>query len=150
MVILYETFPTGQRGLVLGLMLLAGSLGPTIGPSLGGYLVQEYTWRAMFYLSLPTAMVSFIVTPLVLPKKEKPPRPAFDIWGLASMAVWGVALLLAMSQGQREGWDSTYIRTLLAIGGVFFGIFLLLELFGKHPFVELRLYRALVQFDGDC
>jgi MFS family permease len=91
-------------------MLLAGSLGPTIGPSLGGYLVQEYTWRAMFYLSLPTAVVRFIMTPLVLPKKEKPPRPVFDIWGLASMAVWVVALLLAMSQGQREGWDSTYIR----------------------------------------
>jgi DHA2 family multidrug resistance protein len=67
MVILYEAFPAGQRGLVLGLMLLAGSLGPTIGPSLGGYLVQEYTWRAMFYLSLPTAVVSFILTPLVLP-----------------------------------------------------------------------------------
>src|SRR4029453_16742214 len=55
MIMLYEGFPPGQRGLVLGLLLLAGSLGPTIGPSLGGYLVQEYSWRAMFYLSLPTA-----------------------------------------------------------------------------------------------
>jgi MFS transporter, DHA2 family, multidrug resistance protein len=142
MVILYEAFPAGQRGLVLGLILLAGSLGPTIGPSLGGYLVQEYSWRAMFYLSLPTAVVSFILTPLVLPRKEKPPRPAFDIWGLASMAIWIVALLLAMSQGQREGWDSAYIRTLFTISGVFFGLFLLLELLGKHPFVELRLYRS--------
>ena len=58
MVNLYEAFPAGQRGLVLGLLLLAGSLGPTIGPSLGGYLVQEYTWRAMFYLSLPTAVLT--------------------------------------------------------------------------------------------
>jgi EmrB/QacA subfamily drug resistance transporter len=143
MVILYEAFPAGQRGLVLGLILLAGSLGPTIGPSLGGYLVQEYSWRAMFYLSLPTAVVSFILTPLVLPRKEKPPRPAFDIWGLASMAIWVVALLLAMSQGQREGWDSAYIRMLFTISGVFFGLFLLLELLGKHPFVELRLYRNM-------
>ncbi|MGE3538832.1 MAG: DHA2 family efflux MFS transporter permease subunit [Candidatus Tectimicrobiota bacterium] len=141
MVILYEAFPAGQRGLVLGLILLAGSLGPTIGPSLGGYLVQEYSWRAMFYLSLPTAVLSFILTPLVLPRKAKPSRPAFDIWGLASMAIWVVALLLAISQGQREGWDSTYIRTLFALGGVFFVLFLLLELLGSHPFVELRLYR---------
>lgn len=141
MVILYEAFPAGQRGLVLGLIILAGSLGPTIGPSLGGYLVQEYTWRAMFYLSLPTAVLSFILTPLVLPRKDKPPRPAFDIWGLASMAVWVVALLLAISQGQREGWDSTYIRTLFAIGVAFFAVFLLCELLGKSPFVELRLYR---------
>jgi MFS family permease len=59
------------------------------------------------------------------------------------MVVWVVALLLAISQGQREGWDSVYIRTLFAIGGLFFVIFFLLEFFGKHPFVELRLYRNL-------
>lgn len=141
MIILYEVFPAGQRGMVLGLMLLAGSLGPTIGPALGGYLVQEYTWRAMFYLALPTAVVSFILTPLVLPKKDKPPRPAFDIWGLTSMAIWVVALLLAISQGQREGWDSTYIRSLFAVAGVV--VFLLLEMWGNHPFVDLRLYRNL-------
>jgi EmrB/QacA subfamily drug resistance transporter len=143
MVLLYEAFPAGQRGFVLGLLLLAGSLGPTIGPALGGYLVQEYSWRAMFYLSLPTAVVSFILTPIVLPRKEKPPRPAMDIWGLASMVVWVVALLLAISQGQRAGWDSAYIRTLFAIGGLFFVLFFLWELCGTHPFVELRLYRNL-------
>jgi MFS family permease len=59
------------------------------------------------------------------------------------MAVWVVTLLLAMSQGQREGWDSAYIRTLLTMSGVFFGIFLLLELYGAHPFVDLRLYRNM-------
>src|SRR6266446_8635141 len=140
MIILYEAFPPGQRGLVLGLLLLAGSLGPTIGPSLGGYLVQEYTWRAMFYLSLPTAVLSFILTPLVLPKRAKPPRPAIDAWGLLSMAIWVVALLLAVSQGQRHGWDATSIRSLFAIAGVFFVVFLLLELLQQHPFVDLRLY----------
>jgi DHA2 family multidrug resistance protein len=140
MVILYEAFPPGQRGLILGLYLLAGSLGPTIGPTLGGYLVQEYSWRAMFYLSLPTAVLSLILTPIVLPKIAKPPRPAIDAWGLVSMAIWVVALLLAVSQGQRHGWDATSIRSLFAIAGVFFVVFLLLELLQKHPFVDLRLY----------
>jgi DHA2 family multidrug resistance protein len=140
MVILYEAFPPRQRGLVLGLLLLAGSLGPTIGPSLGGYLVQEYSWRAMFYLALPTAVISLIVAPMVLPNPPRPARPALDLWGLLSMAVWVVALLLALSQGQRHGWDSTYIRSLLAIAGGFFGLFLLHELRQLRPFVDLRLY----------
>jgi EmrB/QacA subfamily drug resistance transporter len=140
MVILYEAFPPGQRGLVLGLLLLAGSLGPTIGPSLGGYLVQEYSWRAMFFLSLPTAVLSLILTPIVLPKIAKPTRPAIDAWGLLSMAIWVVALLLAVGQGQRHGWDATYILSLFAIAGVFFVVFLLLELLQKQPFVDLRLY----------
>ena len=141
MVILYEAFPPGQRGLVLGLMLLAGSLGPTIGPSLGGYLVQEYSWRAMFYLSLPTAVLSLILAPLVLPKTPRLPRPAVDGCGLLSMAIWVVSLLLAVTQGQRHGWDSTYIRSLFVIAGVFFVVFVVLELTQKQPFVDLRLYR---------
>ncbi len=141
MVILYQAFPIGQRGLILGLLLFAGSLGPTIGPSLGGYLVQTYSWRAMFYLSLPTAVLSLILAPLVLPKTEKPPRPAVDAGGLLSMTIWVVALLLAVTQGQRHGWDSLYIRSLLAIAGVFFVIFIVLELTQKQPFVELRLYQ---------
>jgi MFS family permease len=73
MVILYEIFPSRQRGLVLGLLLLAGSMGPTIGPTLGGYLVEEYSWRAMFYLSLPTAVFSLSLAPITLPKTSPLP-----------------------------------------------------------------------------
>jgi DHA2 family multidrug resistance protein len=141
MVILYEVFPVRQRGLVLGLLLLAGSMGPTIGPSVGGYLVQEYSWRAMFYLSLPTAVISFIMAPIILPKTARPPRPGFDPVGLLAMAIWIVALLLAITQGQRQGWDSTYIRGLFAIAGAFFVAFIILELTVKRPFLELGLYR---------
>lgn len=141
MVILYQAFPSGQRGLILGLLLFAGSLGPTIGPSLGGYLVQTYSWRAMFYLSLPTAMLSLILAPMVLPKTDKPPRPAVDVAGLLSMTIWVVALLLAVTQGQRQGWDSLYIRGLFATAGFFFVVFVVLELVQKEPFVELRIYR---------
>jgi EmrB/QacA subfamily drug resistance transporter len=141
MVILYEAFPARQRGLVLGLMLLAGSLGPTIGASLGGYLVQEYSWRAMFYLSLPTAVISLILAAVVIPKAGRPPRPGLDMYGLLTMAVWIVSLLLAITQGQREGWDSWYIRSLFVIAAVFFIVFVALELTVERPFLELALYR---------
>lgn len=141
MVILYEVFPVRQRGLVLGLLLLAGSLGPTIGPTLGGYLVQEYSWRAMFYLSLPTAIVSLTLAPIILPKIPHPARPGLDAFGLLTMAIWIVALLLAITQGHRQGWDSTYIRGLFAIAVVFFVAFLTIELNVERPFLDLGLYR---------
>ena len=141
MVILYEVFPVGQRGLVLGLLLLAGSLGPTIGPTLGGYLVQEYSWRAMFYLSLPTAVFSLTLAPIILPKIRSPIRPGLDAFGLLTMAIWIVALLLAITQGQRQGWDSTYIRGLFVIAGAFFVAFIAIELTVERPFLDLGLYR---------
>jgi EmrB/QacA subfamily drug resistance transporter len=141
MVILYEIFPARQRGLVLGLLLLAGSMGPTIGPTLGGYLVEEYSWRAMFYLALPTAIFSLSLAPMILPKLPQPPRPGLDVFGLITMAIWIVALLLAITQGQRQGWDSTYIRSLFAIAAVVFVAFLTIELMVEHPFLDLGLYR---------
>jgi MFS transporter, DHA2 family, multidrug resistance protein len=141
MVILYEIFPTRQRGLVLGLLLLAGSMGPTIGPTLGGYLVEEYSWRAMFYLALPTAIFSLSLAPVILPKLPKPPHPGLDAYGLMTMAIWIVTLLLAITQGRRQGWDSTYIRSLFAIAAVFFVAFLTIELTVEHPFLDLGLYR---------
>jgi MFS family permease len=81
------------------------------------------------------------MAPIILPKTARPPRPGFDPFGLLTMAIWIVALLLGITQGQRQGWDSTYIRSLFAIAGVFFVAFIVLELTVKSPFVELGLYR---------
>jgi predicted MFS family arabinose efflux permease len=95
----------------------------------------------MFYLSLPTAVVSLTLAPIILPKLPKPPRPGLDAFGLLTMAIWIVALLLAITQGQRQGWDSTYIRSLFAIAGVFFVAFIAIELRVERPFLDLGLYR---------
>lgn len=141
MVILYEAFPARQRGMAMGLILLVGSLGPTIGPSLGGYLVQEISWRAIFFLALPSGVASIFMTLAMVPKGDLPVQRSIDIPGLISMTVFLVALLLALSQGQREGWDSGYILGLFAIAAVFFGVFIVTELIVPYPVVHLRLYR---------
>lgn len=141
MVILYETFPSRQRGMAMGLILLVGSLGPTIGPSLGGYLVQEISWRAIFFLGIPSGVASIFLTLAVVPKGDLPAQKTIDVPGLFTMTVFLVALLLALSQGQREGWDSGYILSLFAIAVVFFGLFVVIELVVPQPVIYLRLYR---------
>jgi hypothetical protein len=87
------------------------------------------------------AVMSFIMAPIILPKTARRPRPGFDPFGLLTMAIWIVALLLAITQGQRQGWDSTYILSLFATAGVFFLAFITLQLTVKRPFLELGLYR---------
>lgn len=141
MVILYEAFPARQRGMAMGLIILVGSLGPTIGPSLGGYLVQEISWRAIFFLALPSGIASVFLTAALVPSGERPTQRAIDVPGLFTMTVFLVALLLALSQGQREGWDSGYILSLFAVAAVFFVLFVITELVVPHPVVHLRLYR---------
>ncbi len=141
LVLLYEAFPARQRGLAMGLVLLVGSLGPTIGPSLGGYLVQEISWRAIFFLGLPSGIVSIFLSLAILPRDVPERGKTIDVWGLLTMTVFLVATLLAITQGQREGWSSSYILSLFAIATVFFVLFIVTELVVPHPVVHLRLYR---------
>ncbi len=140
-VLLYEAFPARQRGMAMGLILLVGSLGPTIGPSLGGYLVQEISWRAIFFLALPSGIASLVLTLTIVPKDAPEAGKTIDVPGLLTMTVFLVALLLALTQGQRQGWDSGYILTLFAMAAIFFVLFIVTELLAPHPVVHLRLYR---------
>ncbi|GIX47133.1 MAG: MFS transporter [Candidatus Tectimicrobiota bacterium] len=141
MVLLYEAFPPHQRGLAMGLLLLVGSLGPTIGPSLGGYLVQEISWRAIFFLGLPSGVASLLLLVTLIPRDPPAGERTVDLPGLVTMTVFLVALLLALTQGQRQGWTSAYILGLFATAAVFCALFVVLELRTPHPVVELRLYR---------
>ncbi len=140
-VLLYEAFPARQRGLAMGLVLLIGSLGPTIGPTLGGYLVQEISWRTIFFLALPSGITSFLLTFAIIPSDAPQGGKTIDVPGLFTMTVFLVALLLALTQGQRQGWNSGYILSLFAIAAVFFVLFLAIERVAPHPVVHLRLYR---------
>lgn len=140
-VLLYEAFPARQRGLAMGMVLLIGSLGPTIGPTLGGYLVQEISWRAIFFLALPSGIASLLLTFAIIPRDTPQAGKTVDVPGLLTMTVFLVALLLALTQGQREGWTSSYIFTLFAIAIIFFVLFIAIERMVPHPVVHLRLYR---------
>jgi MFS family permease len=117
------------------------SLGPTVGQLLGGYLVEMISWRAIFFLSLPSGFASLLLTLVVVPRDVPSAGSTLDLPGLMSMTVFLVALLLALSQGHHEGWDSSYILSLWAIATVFFSIFLVTQLTVPHPVVHLRLYR---------
>ncbi|MBI3326229.1 MAG: DHA2 family efflux MFS transporter permease subunit [Nitrospinae bacterium] len=140
MVLLNDAFPVRERGLAMGLFGLAAAFGPAVGPALGGYLTDYVNWRAVFYLNLVPGVVCMALVWLVIPNARESSRRSLDLPGLVTLAVFLVSLLTALSQGNREGWDSPYIRQLFVVAGVTFAAFLVLELWRKEPLVELRLY----------
>ncbi|MGE3540993.1 MAG: DHA2 family efflux MFS transporter permease subunit [Candidatus Tectimicrobiota bacterium] len=141
MVMLYEAFPPHQRGLAMGLFILVASLGPTLGQLIGGYLVQEMSWRAIFFLAVPSGIVGTLLTLSRIPPDAPRGSKTLDVPGLCTMTVFLVTLLLALSQGQRVGWDTAWIHSLFALSGLFFGLFLMIERRVPHPVVHLQLYR---------
>jgi DHA2 family multidrug resistance protein len=138
--IFYQIFPPGRRGMALGIALMGWSIGPAFGPFMGGSLLEFASWRAVYAMTLPLSGVGFILAWWWFPHLRRPERRRLDYYGSLTMAVAVSTLLLALSQGNREGWDSHYILMLFAIAGVATLAFVVVELCHPEPLVELRLF----------
>jgi EmrB/QacA subfamily drug resistance transporter len=143
MAIFYQIFPPNQRGMALGLSLMGWSIGPSIGPLMGGYLLEFASWRVVYVMILPLSGLGFVLAWWFLPLLRRPEQRRLDQYGLLSMAVAVATLLLALSQGRREGWDSQYILMLFIIAVIAAGVFIIIELRHTEPLVELRLFGSL-------
>ncbi len=154
MAILYRSFPAEQRGTAIGLFNISAALGVSLGRLSGGFLVESFDWRMVFYLTLLFSVSSVVLGFFLIPAEPWQPRQVtVDLWGLCAMGGFLIPLMLALTQGRFEGWDSPYIRSLFTMAAAAFIAFIVIELRGKTPVVDLRLYRnfnfalgSLVQF----
>jgi DHA2 family multidrug resistance protein len=140
--ILWEIFPFHQRGLAMAVWGVGFILGPILGPTVGGYLADEWSWRWIFYINLPVGIIGFLMATAFLfdpPYLRKPVR--IDWWGLALMVVGFACLQLVLDRGEREDWfDSSTIVT-LAIVAVFALVgFLVRELMTADPILDLTVF----------
>src|SRR5919109_751763 len=123
MVFLNEAFPPKQRGLAMGLYGMAAAFGPAVGPVIGGHVTGDLSWRMVVYMNLVPGVLWMGLVCLVIPNTRETVKRSFDLAGLLTLAVFLVSLLIALTQGQREGWDTPYIQRLLLVAG---GSFVLL------------------------
>lgn len=140
MTFLSSVFPPHQRGRAMGLFGMGQTAGPILGTVLGGYLTEYLSWRMLFLMNLVPGMVCFALVWLVLPNVREAGKPGLDSIGLLSMVVFLVSLLVALSQGQQEGWDAPLIQRLLLLAGTAFVVFIVRELCSTAPLIDLRLY----------
>lgn len=143
MVFLTTAFPEHQRGLAMGLYATAAAFGPAVGPVLGGYVTEYLNWRMVFYMNIAPGVVCMLLVWLVIPHTHETVKRSLDLLGLCTLAVFMVSLLLALTQGQREGWDSPYIQCLFVVAAVALVAFLICEGIRTEPLVELHLYKNL-------
>lgn len=142
MVIIFEAFPPEERGLAMGVYGIGATFGPAIGPTLGGYLTEHFSWHLIFYINVPIGLVGIFLAAIILQAGRIQRELNFDILGFLTMAVFMGCLLMALSQGQREGWTSFYILTLFAIAAIGLVSFLWAEHHVRHPFIDLSVYRT--------
>jgi MFS transporter, DHA2 family, multidrug resistance protein len=137
---LFRVFPPHQRGTAMGFFGMSVILGPALGPTLGGLMIEYFNWRYIFYVAVPVAASGVLLGTLFMPQREAShARAGFDWPGFALLTLSLACLLTALASGQREGWHSDYILGLFAIAIVGTAAFLLWELHTPQPLVDLRV-----------
>ncbi|MCX5906788.1 MAG: DHA2 family efflux MFS transporter permease subunit [Deltaproteobacteria bacterium] len=136
-----EAFPPQERGMAMGIWSIGAMVAPAVGPFMGGYLVDEVSWRSIFYINLPVGGVALLATFWILsPGKGIGRARKFDLIGFSSFSLFLAALLIALAQGQREGWDSDYILACFGLSLLGLGVFIISGLRVENPIIDLGLF----------
>lgn len=141
--ILTKNFPPAQRGQALGLQATMTYLGLTVGPSLGGWLASQFSWRAVFYINVPVGIAALLLSIRFIPRDAPSSRTErFDVAGAATFMGGLVALLFALNQGHAWGWLSGPILALMAVAIVLLGAFVVIERHVSNPMLDLSLFSS--------
>jgi MFS transporter, DHA2 family, multidrug resistance protein len=140
--VLLESFPPEKHGQAMAAYGLGVVIAPILGPTLGGFITEHYTWRWVFYINVPFGLISlflmsrFVHDPEYLRHKERKP---VDLWGIGLLAVGLGTLQVILDTGQRKDWlghQDIRLLTVFCVVGLI--AFIVRELMVEHPIVDLR------------
>jgi len=139
--ILLETFPPHQHGTAMAIFGVGIMFGPIVGPVLGGWITDTWTWRWIFYINIPIGIISILMALLFIhdPHYMKRAKMRIDYWGLVLLAVWVGCLQMILDRGRTVDWfSSEFIIWLSILSATSLILFIIVELFAEHPIVNLR------------
>jgi len=145
MAIITREFPPEQRGTALGFWAISAAASVSFGPLIGGYLVDNFSWKLMFDVNLPVGIIGMVVTMIIQQEYVNHRVGKFDLIGFLSVSIFLPVLLYALSEGNAatnsEGWHAPFILISFAISAIAFTIFIITELTVKKPLVDLKLLK---------
>lgn len=141
--ILVETFPPEELGLANALFGLGVVIGPTVGPTLGGWITDSYSWRWIFYVNLPIGVVAVLMALAFLPDPKETRQVSTIDWAGIALLILGIgSLQIVLERGESEDWFSArYILVLTGVAIVALIGFIWRELAAEHPVVDLRVLK---------
>jgi DHA2 family multidrug resistance protein len=143
--ILFESYPPEKRGNAMAIFGLGAMVGPAIGPTLGGWIVDNYSWPLIFYINIPIGIAALIMTLLYIrdPSYIRKPERGADWLGIGAMTVGIASVQYVLERGQREDWFQSASIVILTVTGVAgLAYFIVRELRDPHPFVDLRVFAS--------
>jgi MFS transporter, DHA2 family, multidrug resistance protein len=145
--ILADTFEPAKRGMAFAVYGIAVVMAPAIGPTLGGWITDNYTWRWIFFINIPVGILSLLLTSRLISdpphmKRRKLSETKIDYIGLGFVAVGLGALQVVLDKGQREDWFESHLIIVLAIISIASLVFVVFwEWTRKDPIIDLHLFQ---------
>src|SRR5512146_515201 len=139
--IMLERFPKEQHGVAMAAYGIGIIFAPIMGPMLGGYITDNYSWRWIFYLNAPIGVLSLLLMLKFVwdPPYIRPQKGGVDLWGMGFLAVGLGSLQIVLDTGQRKDWfASDFIRFYAVLCVVGLILLIIRELWTDHPVVDLR------------
>jgi DHA2 family multidrug resistance protein len=141
--IITESYPIAKRGMAQAIYGMGVIVGPTLGPPLGGYIVDHYSWPFIFYINIPIGIIATLLTLMYVKSPKygnKLSANQVDWWGIAYLATFIGSLQFVLEHGQQDDWFNDNLIIGLSVAS-FFGLLLFIrrELTYEHPIVNLRV-----------
>jgi DHA2 family multidrug resistance protein len=147
--ILADTFPPEKRGLAFALYGITVIVAPTVGPTLGGWITDNYTWRWIFFINIPVGIVTLLLVYRLIEdppwaKRVKGALAKFDYVGVSLLVLGVGALQVMLDRGQEDDWfGSRFILTLAILSAVGLVSVVIWEWFYKNPIIDVRMFKNL-------
>ncbi|WP_197046610.1 DHA2 family efflux MFS transporter permease subunit [Oceanobacillus salinisoli] len=133
-------FPVHKRGAAMGLIGLVISFAPAIGPALSGWVTEHYSWRLLFFIILPIAIIDIIIAFFALKNVTEITKPKLDVLSVILSSFGFGGLLYGFTSAGNNGWLASLTILSLAVGVIALVLFILRQLKLKHPMLEFRVF----------
>ena len=138
-IMIFSYFPPEKKGIAMGIFALGVAFAPAIGPTLGGYLVEYFNWRMVFFINVPIGII-VVISGIILLTKDDTNKKELNFMSFISLGISTLALLVLLSKGQQYGWfGSDFILYLAFISLIAFLFFIYFEF--KNPLIEYHLFK---------
>lgn len=134
-------YPIEKRGSAMGVIGLAMMFAPAIGPTLSGFVVEHVSWRWLFFIILPIAIIDIILAVFILRNVTKTQKSTVDVLSVILSTIGFGGLLYGFSVAGDKGWDSAPVISTLVVGGISLIIFIIRQLTIKKPMLEFRVFK---------
>ncbi len=141
--IVTESFPSSERGRALGITGTMVSIGIVIGPTLGGFIIEGFSWHWIFFVNIPVGIAGTLMTVRFVPDIKPKGRQQFDFLGAVTLFLCLLAFLFALTLGQSAGFSDIRVLSLFAAGTLLLGAFIVVEKRAQEPMIDLTLFSNL-------